>query len=972
MTYDLSAGHVAQKSVLAPDGPYDRRLGYASIPAFTKRLQGYDFIITKQAQSSDSMLKFSRWGLFPTYHEKTQSGLKLFDRTGYPLSSSSYPKRTFTSFSEIPSVIVDLLLFIENRNLLDASRAFLNPAVDWGRLAKALIDKAIQLVDPKHPVPGGSTLATQLEKFRHSEAGITPSVKEKIRQTVSASMRSYLDGKRTMPARRQIILDYVNSIPLAAFPSYGEVHGLGDGLWVWYGAELDRIVEILKSRKPAKNMDLLKQKATALKQVLSLFIAQRRPSYYLFGGRDLLGEKCNAYLRLLAKRGIISRRLKTYAIKTSLSFRQVPPPQAPPGDLERESSEPIRTRLLALTGLDRLYALDRLDCSVRTTLDLPTQHRVTRELLKLKDPKWLSEKGLIGPRLLGKGDPGAVIFSFTLYEKTPEGNALRVHTDNYTQPLNINEGIKLDLGSSAKLRTLIHYLQLVADLYDAYSVVETSELLQSEIEDRDRIRQWAVSYLLNTPNSTLEEMLRAAIERRYSASPNEKFFTGGGIHSFENFDKDDNSRTMSVREGFVNSVNLVFVRLMRDVVFFHTCRNPNFKLVKAPDQDQLKRKEYLARFANLEGSKFLGRFYQKYRGKSPADAFQLLLQSVQPTLERLSALYRYVYPENDLIAFRSFLSSRLHGSDLSEATVQKLYSKYAHGTFTLADFGYVLRTHPLELWVVAYLQKHPELSMEEILKESDSVCGEVYQWLFKTSRKAAQNRRIQTLLEMEAFVDIHAAWKRLGYPFDYLVPSYATALGSSADRPGALAELMGIILNDGIGRPGYRIEEIMFAEGTPYETYLERKAPSGTRLLRSEVAGVINECLFDVVKRGTARRVARAFLTSDSNDISVGGKTGTGDHRYKIYGSRGKLISSKIINRNATFVFVIGDRFFGVITAFVPGPGASMNEYNFTSSLPLAVFKLLSPSLMPLLKPSTEQVKEKEKVISHPPSPRVQ
>ena len=36
------------------------------------------------------------------------------------------------------------------------------------------------------------------------------------------------------------------------------------------------------------------------------------------------------------------------------------------------------------------------------------------------------------------------------------------------------------------------------------------------------------------------------------------------------------------------------------------------------------------------------------------------------------------------------------------------------------------------------------------------------------------------MLEVEAFLDIHQRWPRLGYPFDHLVPSLATALGSSA------------------------------------------------------------------------------------------------------------------------------------------------------------------------------------------------
>ena len=70
---------------------------------------------------------------------------------------------------------------------------------------------------------------------------------------------------------------------------------------------------------------------------------------------------------------------------------------------------------------------------------------------------------------------------------------------------------------------------------------------------------------------------------------------------------------------------------------------------------------------------------------------------------------------------------------------------------------------------------------------------DVYRWLFRTARKNAQDIRIHSLLELEAFLEIHRSWKRLGYPFDMFVPSLASAIGSSADRPGALAELMGTI-----------------------------------------------------------------------------------------------------------------------------------------------------------------------------------
>jgi hypothetical protein len=36
-------------------------------------------------------------------------------------------------------------------------------------------------------------------------------------------------------------------------------------------------------------------------------------------------------------------------------------------------------------------------------------------------------------------------------------------------------------------------------------------------------------------------------------------------------------------------------------------------------------------------------------------------------------------------------------------------------------------------------------------------------------------------------------------------------------------------------------------------------------------------------------------------------------------------------------VFFLGDRYFGVITAFVPGPEAG--EFGFTSSLPVEILK---------------------------------
>ncbi|MBA2721299.1 MAG: hypothetical protein H0U56_00045, partial [Methylibium sp.] len=46
-------------------------------------------------------------------------------------------------------------------------------------------------------------------------------------------------------------------------------------------------------------------------------------------------------------------------------------------------------------------------------------------------------------------------------------------------------------------------------------------------------------------------------------------------------------------------------------------------------------------------------------------------------------------------------------------------------------------------------------------------------------------------------------------------------------------------------------------------------------------------------------------------------------------------------NRTATFVFFIGERHFGTLTAYVPGPEAA--DYRFTSALPAQILKSMAP-----------------------------
>ncbi len=379
------------------------------------------------------------------------------------------------------------------------------------------------------------------------------------------------------------------------------------------------------------------------------------------------------------------------------------------------------------------------------------------------------------------------------------------------------------------------------------------------------------------------------MQRRYSASPAEGFFTGGGLHYFSNFDPADNGRILTVSEAFRRSVNLVFVRLMRDIVSYQMERVPGASLAVLKDLDNPNRSRYLARFADMEGSEF---------------SAAVLSQTPRCGPGRGSGRPRRPGPP--------------------------------------------WRVHPLERWLLEYLVRHPGAGLAEVIGASAPERQAAYEWLFNTKRRAeAQNKRIRIVLERDAFVEIHRAWKKLGFPFDSLTPSFAAALGSSGDNPAALAELAGIILNDGVRYPSVRIRELHFAAGSPVDTILEPKGSPAERVLSPDVAAILRRELFQTVESGTARRAYRSVILSDGTVLPVGGKTGTGDNRVVAVGRGGRRIGSSVKNRTATFVFILGDRFFGTITAYVPGEAAG--NYGFTSSLPVQAFKILVQSCRPLI-----------------------
>ncbi len=933
LRYRLEPGP-SSRIVFPEAGPFDQRFGYTRLPEFERRLEVHGYRVTAQMEFSEAAAALAGWGFHPPYQEPPRAGLVIRDASGAPLYDSTLGHGIFRDIDEVPPLLLHTVLFIENRRLQEPSDPRKNPVVDWGRFAKAGVMYAGRQLGLALPVEGGSTLATQLEKFRHSRGGRTSSSLEKLRQMTSASLKVYREGTDTRPERREILVQYLNEVPLAAAPGWGEVNGISDGLAAWFGMRPAELLKALASPSPTPD------KARAYKHVLALLCAVRSPTYYLVRNRAALEARMNAYTELLQTAGVIDQEFARRVLATPIRFLQTK--ATPPARLalQRKTITHLRARLGQRLGEPNAYTLDRLHLEVHSTLDLGLQEAATQLFDRLRERGFLAKHGLIGERLLGSGDPRDVVYSLLLLERTPLGNVVRVHTDTLSQPFDLNDAMKMELGSTAKLRTLAHYLELMTELYREFSPLEANTLAQHAHAAGDPLTRWAAETLRRRGGISLEAFLQQALDRTYSARPTEVFFTGGGAHVFANYERHENARTYTVRDGLIHSVNLVYIRLMRDIVRFHEARLPYDAQEVLSNPDDPVRGRLLEEIAEVESRDVLAKAYRQYRDLPHREVEARLLGRSAKSQRHLAMLFFAWHAGAGEEALGRWLESRV--GRVPSDQVRRLVKAYGNPQLTLTDFGFLLGRHPLKVWCAGELMRTPGLSWKDLLAQSEEPRRMASAWLFKTRNRHAQDIRLRTRIEEDAFARMTPAWRRLGFPFASLVPSLATAIGSSSDRPAALAELMGIIVNDGVRLPTVTVRDMRFAAGTPYETVFERVPETGERVMPSAAARILRQVLAGVVKEGTARRAADAFVHTRGAAIEVGGKTGSGDNRYKSFARGGGVTSSRPISRTAAFAFYIGDRHFGILTASVIGKEAG--SYGFTSSLPVALLELLAPA----------------------------
>ncbi|CAI3808648.1 hypothetical protein DBADOPDK_05162 [Pseudomonas sp. MM223] len=227
---------------------------------------------------------------------------------------------------------------------------------------------------------------------------------------------------------------------------------------------------------------------------------------------------------------------------------------------------------------------------------------------------------------------------------------------------------------------------------------------------------------------------------------------------------------------------------MRDLVRYVTYQQPYNRVPLLKDDADPRRQEYLARFADKEGTNYLMRFWKKYQRKTSQQRLDTFLDSMRVTPQRLAAVHRYLFPEAGQETFNAFVRAHLKGDKtvlgkLTDGRLSEMYDAYGPGKYDLPDQGYIAKVHPLDLWLLGYLLKNPSSTLTEMVNASRFERQEVYSWLFKSRHQGARDSRIRTMVEIEAFLDIHQRWKRVGYPFDHLVPSLATAIGKLGRPP---------------------------------------------------------------------------------------------------------------------------------------------------------------------------------------------
>ncbi len=977
-----------------PDSPRWKRDGMIYYPQLFDVLKNEGFQIDKDTHLvlTPQAKKLFDMGIIPFnhYQGKAFSGLQIMDRHKKMVYLYKHPNQ-FENFNHISPFILKALLVWENDKLrhrvFDKKKdsAELNYLIEGPRIAKSAYEYLQYKITGGGSYSGGSTLMTTLEKITNTPGGRTHSVNDKINQMIGAGLHLYggdsdldsssgygsgkAEAKENGSGLEKALVDFLNTVPMAGGPKShaGELFGFGASYYAWFGYTIDELNEQLKSKDS-------QVRSQAYKNICSLIVSIRRPSD-LMRAPDRVEKQANLLLSRLKKKKLLNSALyvKSRAMKPGWNPQRNHHYQRDYA-LHREASSARNqyTQLIRQAVAEKLGGAESAKINLQTVdamsvaIEMTTDAQLEKDIRGVLDDMY-TETAQKTPFVQGRQK--GLLYSLNLEElKNIQYGAivleidenrhwkLLANTDTQSNVVyNPAKQGRFQWGSTAKLRVLVNYLTIIHDeallLQSAYKESKETSTKQADKHSyRKKLKEYGnssitikrllASYIKKYPDATMKQILAWAMSRRISANPETKFLTGESWHQFHNYQKSDDRKKPNIWQMTTESINLSFVRLMRDVVDYYIEQSGYDKIAVLTDKNNQIRKTIIDAGVKKEEMIYQNglNFFVERIQDSFSDALlvdETLAENETVTDKAIILRAREIVKKINLPIDKS----------LEKNTYNSAYKKEEKKYRRLSSW-FKRITYYEKKWLLARVRQQKNSNSELISLEEARVIQQTSQWL-RTNKFWVKNT-LYTHMEREAFSKgVTPAWKKLGYPFT-VSPSYAVVLGSSGDTPMSLLELAGILLNDGVHEKNISaIERIILAPGSEFETPFKIKHQQEV-VIPQAVAIVARKAMAGVLHKGTAIFASRHPLMKYVQ--SAGAKTGTGDNRY----------NQEPINRSAAVLSILdtgkGKAKYAICITMSVTEG-DMERYNFTSKVPVRILSRIADHLSPIIaKKSTQEL----------------
>lgn len=253
------------------------------------------------------------------YCEKMLVGLMVVDCWGEMLYCFCYFYCGYDDFVVVLFWVVQVLMFIENCDLFDEFWLNMNLVVDWVCFSCVILGCVGCMVSDDFDVLGGSILVIQIEKYCYFLDGIICDGSEKLCQMVLGSVCVYCDGEEILLVCYWIFVDYFNIVLFFVVFGYGEVNGLGDGLWVWFVVDFVE-VNVLLVVFDDNGLCFVVQGCVLYQVVVLMIVYCWLLFYLLFKGCDVFVCFFESYVCLFVENGLISLVLCDVVLVELLKF----------------------------------------------------------------------------------------------------------------------------------------------------------------------------------------------------------------------------------------------------------------------------------------------------------------------------------------------------------------------------------------------------------------------------------------------------------------------------------------------------------------------------------------------------------------------------------------------------------------------------------------------------------------------------